>query len=608
MNTLALTSLIITTLLILILFIFISKSKTKSQIKYAFLATILCLLICCTGLILQIVICSISNIPPIYFDYFVYIGTCFLPICLFFIAITFTRTKIKFSKKFILLFIIPIISLLVLWTNDYHHLFYKHYSTNLNECITGPYSIIHSLYSYSIIALGLIILFRYSIKNSGFFSKQSVLIFLGTIICVSINLLGTFNIIPMSIYITPISFAIAVFLFSIAIFKFGFLKVAPIALQRIVDRISDSYLVINDELIITDFNQTFLETFRVTSSDIRNNNIVDLLAKYKEFNIDVEMLIAAIKKTRLDDSTITVEEHFEPIDKYFHIEINSIKNKGNFLGTLILLKDITQHIIDIQTIKDNQDRLIEKERLASLGQMIGGIAHNLKTPIMSIAGAAEGLSDLTNEYRTSIGDPEVTVEDHHEIANDMDTWIEKIRTHLSYMSDIITAVKGQAVNFSDNTFTGFTVGELVKYVDILMKHELKNALINFKTTVNLDEDTKIGGNINSLVQVINNIISNAIQAYNGKPNQEIDFILSKSNDSLIIKVQDFAGGLPKNVQEKLFKEMVTTKGKNGTGLGLFMSYSNIKAHFNGDMRYETKQGEGTTFILEIPLNKVIKQA
>lgn len=608
MNTLALTSLIITTLLILILFIFISKSKTKSQIKYTFLATILCLLICCTGLILQIVICSISDISPIYFDYFVYIGTCFLPVTFLFISLVFTKTKINFTKKYLLLLVVPVLSLLLLWTNNLHHLFYKVYSTNFYDTVYGPYFYVHTIYSYILIGVALILLLKYSIKNSGFFSKQSILIFSGTFICISINMLGTFNIVPMSIYITPISFAIAIFFFTIAIFKFGFLKVTPIALQRIVDRISDSYLVLNDELIVTDFNQTFLETFRVTSSDIRNNNIVDLLAKYKEFNIDVEMLIAAIKKTRLDDSTITVEEHFEPIDKYFHIEINSIKNKGNFLGTLILLKDITQHIIDIQTIKDNQDRLIEKERLASLGQMIGGIAHNLKTPIMSIAGAAEGLSDLTNEYRTSIGDPEVTVEDHHEIANDMDTWIEKIRTHLSYMSDIITAVKGQAVNFSDNTFTGFTVGELVKYVDILMKHELKNALINFKTTVNLDEDTKIGGNINSLVQVINNIISNAIQAYNGKPNQEIDFILSKSNDSLIIKVQDFAGGLPKNVQEKLFKEMVTTKGKNGTGLGLFMSYSNIKAHFNGDMRYETKQGEGTTFILEIPLNKVIKQA
>lgn len=607
MNTLALTSLIITTLLILILFIFISKSKTKSPIKYAFLTTILCLLICCTGLILQIVICSISDISPIYFDYFVYIGTCFLPVTFLFISLVFAKTKINFTKKYLLLLVVPVLSLLILWTNNLHHLFYKVYSTNIYDTVYGPYFYVHTIYSYTSIGIALILLLKYSIKNSGFFSKQSILIFSGTFICLSINMLGTFNIVPMSIYITPISFAIAIFFFTLAIFKFGFLKVTPIALQRIVDRISDSYLVLNDELIVTDFNQTFLETFRVTSSDIRNNNIVDLLAKYKEFNIDVEMLIAAIKKTRLDDSTITVEEHFEPIEKYFHIEINSIKNKGNFLGTLILLKDITQHIIDIQTIKDNQDRLIEKERLASLGQMIGGIAHNLKTPIMSIAGAAEGLSDLTNEYRTSIGDPEVTVEDHHEIANDMDTWIEKIRTHLSYMSDIITAVKGQAVNFSDNTFTGFTVGELVKYVDILMKHELKNALINFKTTVNLDENTKIGGNINSLVQVINNIISNAIQAYNGKPNQEIDFILSQSNDSLIIKVQDFAGGLPKNVQEKLFKEMITTKGKNGTGLGLFMSYSNIKAHFNGDMRYETKQGEGTTFILEIPLNKVIKQ-
>ena len=183
----------------------------------------------------------------------------------------------------------------------------------------------------------------------------------------------------------------------------------------------------------------------------------------------------------------------------------------------------------------------------------------------------------------------------------MDEWISKIRTHLSYMSDIITAVKGQAVAFSDNMFNGFTVGELVKHVDILMKHELKNALITLNTNVNLDADTSVNGNINSLVQVINNIISNAIQAYNGEPNKGINFTLAKEKNNLVISIQDFAGGLPDAVQEKLFKEMITTKGKNGTGLGLFMSYSNIKAHFNGRMSYKTKKGEGTTFYLEIPL-------
>ena len=55
------------------------------------------------------------------------------------------------------------------------------------------------------------------------------------------------------------------------------------------------------------------------------------------------------------------------------------------------------------------------------------------------------------------------------------------------------------------------------------------------------------------------------------------------------------------VQEKLFKEMVTTKGKNGTGLGLFMSYSNIKAHFNGNITFESEEGKGTIFNVIIPL-------
>ena len=75
---------------------------------------------------------------------------------------------------------------------------------------------------------------------------------------------------------------------------------------------------------------------------------------------------------------------------------------------------------------------MERERLASLGQLIGGIAHNLKTPIMSISGATEGLTDLIKEYDESIGDPEVTNEDHHAIAKDMSEWVDKIKTHTAY--------------------------------------------------------------------------------------------------------------------------------------------------------------------------------
>ena len=109
------------------------------------------------------------------------------------------------------------------------------------------------------------------------------------------------------------------------------------------------------------------------------------------------------------------------------------------------------------------------------------------------------------------------------------------------------------------------------------------------------------GSMNSLVQVINNMISNAIQAYAGVPDKNIDLTIYEENDNIIISIKDYGPGLPEKVQEKLFKEMITTKGKNGTGLGLYMSYSNIKAHFNGDITVYTKKGEGTTFNIILPI-------
>lgn len=557
-------------------------------------------LIWTTALLCQKLFVKKFNIDPICFDYIAYIGICFLPISIFLTGKVFCNTKITFSKKYALLLIVPIISLIILWTNNIHHLFYKYYSTNLNDCVSGSYLIVHNIYSYSILLVGIIYILKAARRSSGFFSKQSVLILLGVSVPIVTNILGTFKIVPMTIYATPISFTIALLCFAIAIFKFKFLGVAPIALQIIVNKISDSYLVLNDDMTIVDFNTTFLNTFKLKNENIREQDISEFVQNHKQYKLNVKKIEKAVDKVLTTRETVTLEEHIESLDKYFTVEINNILVKGNSLGILMLFKDITQHKLDMQALKDNQDILIERERLASLGQLIGGIAHNLKSPIMSISGATEGLTDLIKEYEESIVDKDVTIDDHLAIANDMKDWISKIKSYLEYMSDIITAVKGQAVALSENTVDSFTVEELTKRVDILMKHELKKALITLNLDLKVPTSLMIHGNINGLVQVINNMISNAIQAYKGKEGQTIDLIITQEKNDVIVSVRDYAGGLPKEVQEKLFKEMITTKGKDGTGIGLFMSYSNIRAHFNGDITYSTEEGKGTIFNIILP--------
>ena len=597
-------ALIVTMIINIGLTIYLSKGKKNNQLKSIFIISLSILIFWTLGLIMQITLSKPLNIKPVYFDYFIYIAICTIPIAVFFMGLIYANTKIELRKRYLLLFVVPIISLIILWTNDFHHLFYEQYSTNISDTVYGPYMVIHNIYSYILLVFGIIYMLKFSIKNSGFFSKQSLLIVLGVSVPVVVNILGTFKIIPMSIYVTPITFTITIICCAIAIFKFQFLNVTPIALQKIVDRISDGYVVFDDNNVITDFNKTFLDIFKLSPEDIRSKNFIRFLQQKDISSQALSKISQSIKRANATEKTVSFEQQFVKIRKYFRIEITPINSDNNSLGTLFLLKDITQHKEDMETIKNNQDILMERERLAGLGQLIGGIAHNLKTPIMSIAGATQGLENLIKEYDESIDDPLVNSQDHHDIAKDMEEWIPKIKAHLEYMSDIITTVKGQAVaSLSTDDTEEFTVAELIKRVNILMKHELKNAYIYLNVLMKIDENQIIHGNVNVLVQVINNMISNAIQAYDGKHDQNIQLEISKDSGNVIFSVTDFAGGLPKEVQDRLFKEMVTTKGKNGTGLGLYMSYSNIKAHFGGDITYQTEDGKGTTFNILIPINK-----
>ncbi len=600
--------LIISMLLLLFNTDIIARIKRKRQIHYAFLLTNACLLLWTVIRLIQKILYDTQGVFYPVLEHFMYIGICLLPVCLLMFGVVFANTRIRWNWKYLLVFIIPVISILVALTNSLHHLFIVEYSFISTEYVYGPYYPIHEFYSYGCILVGLLFLLSFSIKNSGFFSKQSLLITVGFAVPLLVVILSTQKIVTIQVFYENISFSVTMLFFAIAIFKFKLMNVIPIALQKIVDLISDSYIVVNEEQEIIDYNRTFLETFGDMVKIRRKAPLLSVLND-ASVSFDEESIMEGLELAKTQRNHTALEDHIcgPNFDKHFEIEIIPIYSDKKNLGSILLFKDVTEYKRHIEIIKRNQEILMEQERMASLGHMIGGIAHNLKTPIMSLSGGIEALRDLVTEYRESISDLRVNPEDHLEIAEEMEEWLIKMKPYCRYMSDVISAVKGQAVQMNDSSTDKFTVDELLKRIELLMQHELKISHCSLNISSSINSNTEIKGELNNLVQIFDNIISNSIQAYEGRPG-EIDLIVSNNDEEINFVFQDHGKGIPDDVQPRLFKEMVTTKGKDGTGLGLYMSSSTIKGRFGGNMWFSSKEGEGTSFYITIPsLTRQIRQ-
>lgn len=256
----------------------------------------------------------------------------------------------------------------------------------------------------------------------------------------------------------------------------------------------------------------------------------------------------------------------------------------------------------IEDMKSQQKVIVEQERLASLGEMISGITHNLKTPIMSLSLAIDSLTDLVREYQASIADHRVTREDHWEIAGEMESWLKEMRPYCQYMEDVLTTVKGQIIPERTIFTSIFSLEELLKRVEMLMHYALTTSGCSLRYYIQADPHLEIPGEISNLVQVLENLISNGIQAYQGMGGI-IDLMVNSKENILEFCVRDAGQGIPAEIQNRLFKEMITTKGVSGTGLGLYISYAIVRGKFGGDLWFESAVGQGTSFYMTIPMSQ-----
>lgn len=534
-----------------------------------------------SGLILQLLFIN-SQIPQIYFDYITYIGANLLPVAIIFMALKYFNENIKI-KRFYFLFFIPIVSLIMLFTNDIHNLFYIKYSTQIKESIYGPMFYVYSIYSYTLLTISMALLIVSSIKKSGFFSRPTMLIVLGSCIPLVINVLGTLKIISISIYITPITFIFTCICYSIAIVKYKALNITPVALETVTDTMSDAFVVISDDGTIADSNLTFRKTFSKLEEFSKEKNLFELISKNKLF--DINKLKKIINQTKKNDTMQNVEYNFryKNDEKFFEVDIHPIKakkNKNQYIGTLLLFKDITQHKLDIKEIEEKQEIIVKQGQLVSIGELAGGVAHDINTPISAIKTGITMLSQ--NPDRN---------ESEKEILQRMDNCATKI-------INIVNSMRNQIRNLGGTTKVNFKISEVINDIKVITYHEVcKN---KSELNITIDDDLSIEGDPTKLGQVLTNLVVNAAQAY-GDIGGKIDVSLSRGpNKMALIKVRDFAGGLDPTIKPYIFKNILTTKGTFGTGLGLYLAYSVIKGEFNGEISFDSDD-MGTTFYISIPI-------
>jgi two-component system NtrC family sensor kinase len=262
----------------------------------------------------------------------------------------------------------------------------------------------------------------------------------------------------------------------------------------------------------------------------------------------------------------------------------------------------------LQELKSTQSQLIQSEKMASLGELTAGIAHEIQNPLNFVNNFSEVNSELIDELQEEA--EKGNLNEVKVIANDIKENEQKINHH-GKRADAIVKGMLQHSRQSSGKKEPTDINALCDEYLRLSYHGLRAKDKDFNAEIKTDFDKSIG-KINIIPQdigrVLLNIYNNAFYAVNEKKQKSggsyqpmITVSTKKTNDKIEIKVADNGNGIPQNIVDKIFQPFFTTKPTGqGTGLGLSLSYDIVKAH-GGEIKVQTKEGEGSTFIIQLPV-------
>lgn len=272
------------------------------------------------------------------------------------------------------------------------------------------------------------------------------------------------------------------------------------------------------------------------------------------------------------------------------------KHAGLALGNAELLTNLEQAY---NTLQAEQKKLLLSEKMASLGRLTAGIAHEMNTPLATMRAALAELLSLIHEYQASIGDAEVTPADHAAIVSEMLTAGRLADNAAERAATFVRGIKAQTRDLAPHEHQHFDAVAVIQEGLTLLGHALRQGqcTVNFLPEADYIE---LHGSPGRLAQVITNLVTNAIDASapHGGP---IELRLTQTPTGVDLRVSDQGSGIASEHLPKIFDPMFTTKPfGEGTGLGLTIVHDIVTGDFQGTVEVDSAPGRGATFKLHFP--------
>ncbi len=254
----------------------------------------------------------------------------------------------------------------------------------------------------------------------------------------------------------------------------------------------------------------------------------------------------------------------------------------------------------LSTLKETQEQLIESEKMASLGGLVAGVSHEINTPLGICVTAASHLDEKNMEIAAGFKTGNIKKSNFEEYLDNSRQTLKIIMSNLNRASELVRSFKEVSVDQSSENKRDFELKEYLSEVILSIKPRLKKS--SHKVEMDCEHQIFCVTYPGAISQIITNFIVNSlVHAFNDEKPGTIRIAAYSSDENVNIVYKDDGGGMNEEVRSKIFEPFFTTKrGKGGTGLGMHIVYNLITQKLKGKIVCESKEGDGTTFVVTFP--------